>query len=58
MYFKKSIQMKSNFFSPKLLLSAAVLTLVVIFSCNNSSEGKATPDTTSVTTESNASHDA
>jgi len=52
MYFKKSIQMKSNFFSPKLLLSAAVLTLVVIFSCNNSSEGKATPDTTSVTTES------
>ncbi len=52
MYFKKSIQLKSNFFSPKLLLSAAALALVGIFSCNNSSEGKATPDTTNVTTES------
>jgi Cu-Zn family superoxide dismutase len=43
--------MRSNFFSPKLLLSAGVIALVAVFSCNNNSESKATADTTKVTTE-------
>ena len=43
--------MRSNFFSSKLLLSAGVIVLVTIFSCNNNNEDKASPDTTKVTTE-------
>jgi superoxide dismutase, Cu-Zn family len=43
--------MRSNFSSTKLLLSAGVIVLAMLFSCNNNSESKATADTTKVTTE-------
>ena len=43
--------MRSGIFSTKLLLSAGVIVLATLFSCNNSSESKATADTTKVTTE-------
>ncbi len=43
--------MRSGFFSTKLLLSAGVIVLATLFSCNNNSESKATADTTIVTAE-------
>ena len=46
--------MRSGFFSTKLLLSAGVIVLVTLFSCNNNSESKATEDTANLTTETAA----
>lgn len=43
--------MRPDFFSTKLLLSAGVIVLATIFSCNNNNEGNATADTSIVTTE-------
>jgi superoxide dismutase, Cu-Zn family len=43
--------MRSIFFSPKFLLSAGIIALIAVFSCNNSSENKAQAETTIATTE-------
>jgi len=43
--------MRLNFFSIKLLLSAGIIVLVTIFSCNNNNGDKVTADATIVTTE-------
>ena len=43
--------MRSNSFSPKRLLSAAVIASIVVFACNNNSEDDTTSTTASPTTE-------
>ena len=43
--------MRSGIFFTNLLLSAGIIVLATLFSCNNNSESKATAGTTKVTTE-------